>query len=602
MTAKKLSFYIIACAIPFLILGMVEWLLRVSGFGQIHPLFIPFEAKPGWVQTNPDVVKRYFATPELAPQVAPDTQLFTLEKPTETTRIVVMGGSSAAGFPYGRFGSPAGFMQQRLHGLYPERHIEVISVALSSVNSYTLRDFVPEIQAIEPDAIYIYAGHNEYLGIMGVGSNYVGYGSHALNVAFLALKEWRLVQLLQRVLYPTDSANTASNGRTVMASIAKTANIPLESEIYHAGLAQFADNMQAILDAFEQANTPVYLSTIASNLADQIPFAGPYELTLDDGSKVNKATLTRLSAEQINRLAKAHPHHPFVKYAQAHAWRTKDPQRALALYTQARDLDVLRFRAPSAINAIISDISASRPFVYRVDGEAMLAQYSPDEIIGQSLMLEHLHPNDRGYFLLAEAALATMIETAFLPPAPLPETREQAWEHAWISPADHYFARHKIHVLTADYPFVDEPLTLPTVAPNNALEALGAQRISGKQDWLSQQRALVNFAQQQNDPLLAANTLASLFTALPFDAKIAWQTANAYRLAKSYDYAHYFIERAIKLNPNHIQTLLTKAEILFHKRRFTAALDALDKVLQLEPQHPQAPHYQRLIRQAQQEQ
>ena len=45
---------------------------------------------------------------------------------------------------------------------------------MSAVSSYTLLDFSDEIVDYQPDAILIYAGHNEYLGILGVGSVLAG--------------------------------------------------------------------------------------------------------------------------------------------------------------------------------------------------------------------------------------------------------------------------------------------------------------------------------------------------------------------------------------------------------------------------------------------
>ena len=41
---------------------------------------------------------------------------------------------------------------------------------MAAVNSYVLLDFVDEILDVDPDAVLIYAGHNEYLGVFGVAS------------------------------------------------------------------------------------------------------------------------------------------------------------------------------------------------------------------------------------------------------------------------------------------------------------------------------------------------------------------------------------------------------------------------------------------------
>ncbi len=48
----------------------------------------------------------------------------------------------------------------------------MINTAMSAVNSYVLKDVASEIAEQSPDAVLIYAGHNEYLGIFGVGSHF----------------------------------------------------------------------------------------------------------------------------------------------------------------------------------------------------------------------------------------------------------------------------------------------------------------------------------------------------------------------------------------------------------------------------------------------
>ena len=57
-------FYLIALLLPVLLLLVLEMLLRVSPWYQRYPLFIASESLPGYLQTNPDLIKRYFANPK----------------------------------------------------------------------------------------------------------------------------------------------------------------------------------------------------------------------------------------------------------------------------------------------------------------------------------------------------------------------------------------------------------------------------------------------------------------------------------------------------------------------------------------------------------
>ncbi len=69
-------FYGIALLIPVFVLLAVEGILRVSGYGNSHHLFIPVPNQPAYMQPNPNVIHRYFPSPEAAPNVAIDTQFF----------------------------------------------------------------------------------------------------------------------------------------------------------------------------------------------------------------------------------------------------------------------------------------------------------------------------------------------------------------------------------------------------------------------------------------------------------------------------------------------------------------------------------------------
>ena len=175
--------------LPFIILLLVEGVLVVTNFGHSYPLFIDKVSQDKsvkYLQPNPDIIHRYFSEPRFAPNVSPDTVYFSKQKVRGSFRIVIQGGSTAAGFPYGRWASLQGMLEQRFKRLYPHKNIEIINTAMAAVNSYTLLDFTDEIIAQQPDLVLIYAGHNEYLGIMGVGSAIAGKGGRLATLLHLA--------------------------------------------------------------------------------------------------------------------------------------------------------------------------------------------------------------------------------------------------------------------------------------------------------------------------------------------------------------------------------------------------------------------------------
>jgi hypothetical protein len=274
---RRAIFWLILLALPFVLLGGTELALRFAGFGQDRePLFIPSPDQPDYLQANPRVVTRFFTDASQAPSVSIETAYFRRQKQPGTFRAFVQGESSAAGFPYGLGAALAGVLDQRIEREHPDREIEVISTAMAAVNSYALVDFADEIIAEQPDVVLVYVGHNEFLGILGVGSSMRLAATPGLTRAFLAARNLRLFQLMARAYArwrPAEAAPTPSAGDSLMARVAGERSIPLDSETYRRGLQQFESNLGRLLARYRAAGVPVLVGTLVSNERDQPPLA-----------------------------------------------------------------------------------------------------------------------------------------------------------------------------------------------------------------------------------------------------------------------------------------------------------------------------------------
>jgi hypothetical protein len=199
---------------------LVEGALRLGGYGETYPLFVPYDKSGEYLTVSPRVIRRFVPNPANVPRLAIRPVAFQADKNRETFRVFVQGGSTAAGYPYGYGASPAGMLQQRLQRTFPERRIEVVTTAVSAVNSYTLLSFSEEIVDQRPDAVVIYAGHNEYLGILGVGSSFSVGGRRPLVRAFLGLRDLRLLQLGRGAIAAlTPERQVGEKRRTLMEQV-----------------------------------------------------------------------------------------------------------------------------------------------------------------------------------------------------------------------------------------------------------------------------------------------------------------------------------------------------------------------------------------------
>ena len=550
-------FRIIALAIPFLFFILLEVFLRLGGFGRDMPLFIENPANPHYILPRPDIVKRYFAEGADIPNVTMEANFLLKEKPENGLRIFVQGGSTAAGFPYGLGASLAGMLEQRLKHTFPDKYVEVVNTAMAAVNSYTLLDLADEIIQQKPDAVLIYAGHNEYLGILGVGSNYTAANSQATTLLFLKLKDFRTFQLVQRIYHWSKNeepvpGEKSQQSRTFMARVAKHKNIPLDSDIYTAGLAQFETNLSLLLEKYQQANVPVFVSTITSNLKDQKPFSSApmadklnveLQALLGDPPKivtnaVDKERLALLAQDAVeDKSALLH-----YRLGQLYL-ASGEYDKALKYFTRAKDSDLLRFRAPTEMNTIIRTISKEK-HAYLVDLERNLSTRSPFKIIGNNFMLEHLHMNVQGYFLLADTFYQALKNHNTLGDWHDVSTQE-AWKMRPILPSEEYNGYAKIQQLKADYPFSDGPTPLRLAPPADWQQKLGQLLFQHKIDWLKMmQQSAVRYKAAYNIPLFN-KTNVLIAEALPHDKKINLAVATEYAKKGQFALSTSYYQRAI---------------------------------------------------------
>jgi lysophospholipase L1-like esterase len=416
--ARLLWLQLIASLVPFVALALVEAALRLAGYGDAYPLFVASADDARWLQPNPAVIERYFP-PQLAPELAIAPNYFRRDKPADGIRIFVQGGSTAAGFPVEPAASLARLLRYRLGQSFPERPLEVVDTAMSAVTSVTLLDFADEIIAAEPDAVLIYAGHNEYLGIFGIGSAYRGASSRLATRLSFGIDELRLYQLLRNTWFEIrrrSSRPAASEATTLMAAIAAEQEIALDSADFRRGVSQWRRNLRALIERYTAAGIPVFVATVASNLSDQPPFiSAPLA---DDVRAEAAARLAALSVVPLD--ADTAPPDPtpalarleaiaaeqgsaelYFALGRAHERRGNDDDARRA-FELAREHDLLPFRAPAAINAVVRELTRTTA-ARLVDVETVFVAAAPRGLVGDELMLEHLHPTVDGYFLLADA-------------------------------------------------------------------------------------------------------------------------------------------------------------------------------------------------------
>jgi lysophospholipase L1-like esterase len=519
---RQRIFKTIAVLLPFFVLILVEIILRVCNYGYNTHLFIE-DATGKYYHLNPEISQKYFTIRENATQG--NYELFPKEKKAGTIRLFVLGESSSVGFPYMHNGAFSRMLKYRLQFACPDTNFEIINLSLTAVNSYTLYDFSKQLVNYQPDAVLIYAGHNEYYGALGVASTSRVGRNPLLIRAAIALKELKLGQLVFRLaagLKGTDK-KTTDYSLTLMERMAHEQSIPFNSTLYQQGIDQFNANMTGILNIFNKHHVPVFISNQVYNLKDLKPF-------------INSNSI--LSAnKQYESGNKA--------YAQG------DYKAAKSHYILAKEYDELRFRAPEKINILIESYARNIGNVHFVDALHEFEDHSPHGIMDSTLLLEHVHPNLRGQQLISDAFYKELKKSGIIP-----EMKDTI--HSLFIKQDDYpftdFDRHygqiSIWLLKEQWPF-NEPI--PAEDPNHVRtfeeEQAGACAVK-QQNWFEAMHSLYEFYKQKKELGKAMQIMEGLCLEFPYDEEYFLLAGKLGFMQNEQKKALFYVNKSIDIAPS----------------------------------------------------
>lgn len=557
-------FYIILFAIPALFFVLLEVGLRIFNYGD--DLSMWEQATPGKRIINAYVGKRYFSNVKNPPTTIEDT--FDSSKAENSFRVFVLGESSAAGYPYMPLGSFSRYIRKRLELAYPNNKIEVVNLGMTAVCSYTIRDFMPEVIKQKPDVVLIYTGHNEYYGALGVGSLESLGKSRTLVNLYLSLNHFKTVQLVKDFLQwivKSFSGEEKKNTGTLMSRMAKEQTIELNSENFKAGIDQFDGNMRDVIEMCKEANIPLILGTLTYNLKDQSPFISVKSNSNPDATSVY---------EQAKK-----------------AYANADYKAALDLYRKAKDLDALRFRAPENINSLIRKYG--KEFQIPVaDIDSLFNSKSPNGIVGNNLMTDHLHPTLEGFYLMGNLFIEKMRRINVLPKTdPLIDydSQDQLTKESFpFSPLDSAMATYRIILLKNDWPFIDpnnKVLMSSLIKRNNYSDSLAFQLMEDKITWPVAHEKLINRYLSEKKYSRAVDHLAILIYQYPVIKEYYDQIDNiALSLLKqnNFDEAYSILERRYKIQPNVFSTKWL-GNIDLNKQRIALAIKYLEESIKYDP-------------------
>ena len=413
-TRNTLFTIITVVVIPLLFFVLVEFALRLMGVGTHYQYFNQIDIDgEAFYQENPDFADQFYP-PSL--NVGPLQNTFAAERSDDRLRVFVLGGSAAMGFPHKNHGVDR-LLATQLRALFPNRDVEVVNTAMTSVNSHVVYQVAQTLPSESADVAVILMGNNEVVGPYGPGTFNQNFLSSLSAIrALQALKRTRLWQLLDSSLAEVQSSDAKADlewqGMQMFVDNGVAEDDPRMSAVYE----HFEGNLRDIVDTLHAKGMHVVLSTVPVNLRQSAPFLS---IGRDDLSASDEANLTALreraeaqalngrwrEAQDLWQKAIALDAGHADSHFQLATSLEKLGEFALARthYERALDLDGLRFRADTRINTIIERVareydSRNVSFVHSSKGfDRASAPYAP----GWDLLVEHVHYDFSGNAVLA---------------------------------------------------------------------------------------------------------------------------------------------------------------------------------------------------------
>ena len=414
ISKKRLWIYRIIAfiVIPIVFFSVLELSLRIFHFG--YPSAALIETRINgvdYVHENSAFAYRFFPK-RLAREFTP--LRFQAKKPGDVFRIFILGGSAAQGTPDAAF-SFGRILDVMLQLKYPDSKFEVFSLAMPAINSHVVLEIARDCIKYDPDLFIVYMGNNEVIGPYGPGTVLTPIVSNIsllrLGIRLKATKIYQLITQLLEKLHILTSPYNEWKGMEMFLRNQVRLNDPALKITYN----NFNANLESLNQIGRDNNIKIIYSTVVSNLKDSPPFNSVHckDISVSDqqkwdefyssGSDYEKVREYKAAIGEYLKAAGIDSEYADLQYRLGRCyWLTGNFIEARKSYINAREYDANRFRADNRINEIIRTRgTAIKGTTFLADALTQFEKESPYSIPGNKFLLEHVHLNFEGNYLVA---------------------------------------------------------------------------------------------------------------------------------------------------------------------------------------------------------
>jgi len=561
------------------------------GFSSTNPLFVPYRTVSGGKRMKTAHGKLMWFNP----------QDFELRKEPGTFRIFTLGGSTTYGHPFADATSFSGWLRKLL-GRIPDSAVryEVINAGGISYASYRVVTVLKELLKYEPDLFVIYTGHNEFLETRTY-KDFFNQSSLTFKTRELLsrLKSYRLLARCYRNLRanftrgPEPGSQASTNVLTpeVQTILDRSAGLEYyqrDTLFFRGVFEHFHYNVARMKRLCRQAGVPVLFLEPVDNIKDFSPFKSQHRDGMDSRTLVR---FDRLMSEGFSLLGEGWIGEGLEKFKEALAidslyadcnfylgkayLEAGDTATAGRYLLAARELDVCPLRAQEPIHKILREETAGSDDPDLLDLPGLFRQLSPGGLIGEEVLVDHIHPFPEGYLRIALEILEWMREKGFVQGNYFPTADELStiYQEVMGSVPPEYFRRGIINlakVLIWAKKFRETYLVLESQWPLLAEEG-EAQYLMGS--------ALMRLG----NPEKALTHLQKALALAPDHIFVLVRLAELYQALNQPDSAKATYERMNELYPGNNAMLSNYAGLLGRMGQTDSALAIFNRIKRQEP-------------------
>jgi lysophospholipase L1-like esterase len=408
----------LAC-VPFLAVEALCWVCGWGAAADPADPFVEFSTVRPLFDRSADG-SRWEVTPSRRRFFSDES--FPARKPAGTWRVFIVGESTVAGEPFGKPTSFPTWLQLALQAGDPHQGWNVVNCGGVSYASYRLAPIVEECLTHEPHLIILAIGHNEFLEERTYAP--IRATPSVVRSLYDFAHRWRAFRAVRGWVNAASAANAVT---TLPDEITTRLDYEAGLEAYHrdeagraAVIAHYEFNLRRMVRRVQAAGVPLILIRQPSNLSDCPPFKSEYDPRV---SAADRARCEGFVAEAHERLARdlpgavkrlesavqIDPTFARTQYELGKCYETLGrTAQAREAFLAARERDVCPLRMLGEMERILAQV-ADETHTPLVDLHELLERQSQSGILGDYLLVDHVHPSIAGHQLIAKR-LATELQ------------------------------------------------------------------------------------------------------------------------------------------------------------------------------------------------